>query len=71
MDITLNQAKKLIKQELEAKCLPFTKLTARTVGFSDLARAAVVFVTVHGWKPNPQWDNLKAVAKKHDFCLDT
>ena len=29
------------------------KVTARTVSFSDLARAECIFVTIHNWKTNP------------------
>lgn len=65
MDAT--RAKAIIRTELEARRLPFARLTSRTVGFSDLARESCVFVTVHGWGPNPQAEALETVARSHGF----
>jgi len=69
MPVTPNQAKKLLKGELERLQLPFTKLTAKTVGFQDLARDSKVFVTVHGWQANPAWEGLESFAKQNGFCV--
>jgi hypothetical protein len=67
--ITPHKAKKLLAAELTAKGLPFTKLTARHVDFTDLARAMPLFVTIHGWEPNPAFDDLKRFAKQHGFYI--
>lgn len=69
--MTVNEAKWLIKAELERRKLPYTKLTARTIDFTDLARASCVFVKVHGWVPNPQWTELKAIAVANGFRIES
>ena len=69
MDITTGQAKKIIASELEKRGLPFTKLTAKTVDFTDLARANCIFVKIHGWQPNPAWDELRAIAVQNGFRI--
>jgi len=69
--MTRSEAKGIIKTELEKRNLPFTRLTARTVDFSDLERSAGIFVRVHGWQPNSQWNELKSVAKANGFCLES
>jgi hypothetical protein len=70
MTITAHRAKTIIREELERRGLPFTKLTARTVGFQDLARADCIFVQVHGWQPSPVWDELRNVAVQHGFRIE-
>ena len=62
-----NEAKKIIKQALEERNLPYDKLTAETMDFTDLARSQCIFVKIHGWKPNPLWAELKQIASYHDF----
>lgn len=62
--------KQIIKAELERRGLPYTKLTSRTVDFTDLARASCVFVQIHGWKPSPAWDELKAIAVANGFRIE-
>lgn len=47
--LTPAQAKKLIAGKLAEQGLTITKINAKTVGFSDLARASCVFVTVTGY----------------------
>ena len=69
--MTPNQAKKVIKDRLEQLQLPFTKLTARTVDFTDLARATCVFVKIHGWQPSEQFDVLDKLAKANGFRVET
>jgi hypothetical protein len=68
--MTPNEAKKIIKAELERLLLPFTTLTARTVGFSDLGRGSRIFVTIHGWHPNPAMQNLKDIGKVNGFSVE-
>jgi len=68
--MTTNEAKAIIKRELVARNLPFTKLTAKTVDFTDLARARVVFVKIHGWdQSSPVWDELKKIAVQNGFRI--
>lgn len=65
MTITTHQAKKIIKQALEERNIPYDKLTARTWDFTDLARSQWVAVTVHGWdakKYGHLWKEIDAVA---------
>ncbi len=61
------EAKRLISTELNERGLSYDKLTARTVSFTDLARGQAVFVTVHGWKPDPASGELKRLAKESGF----
>jgi hypothetical protein len=68
--MTTSQAKKIIRSFLLEHNLPFTKLTARTIGFSDLARGSSIFVKIHGWQPNPVWDELKTLAHRNGFCVE-
>jgi hypothetical protein len=44
--MTINEAKKIIKTELENRMVPYYKVTARTVNFSDLARHSTIFVQI-------------------------
>jgi len=70
-NISINQAKNLIKDELDRLNLSYIKLTARTIDFIDLARDKSLFIKVHGWKPNPLWSNLKQIAKDNNFFLES
>jgi hypothetical protein len=77
--VTIRQAKAIIKDELDLLHLSYSKLTAKTVDFSDLARrdrhalldccTECVFVKIHGFPPNAVWDDLKALAKQNGFCI--
>ena len=67
--MTNNEAKKIIAKKLSDLNLPTFKLTAKTIDFSDLARASKLFVKIHGWQPSPLWDNLQKVAKENGFLI--
>jgi len=71
MPITPQTAKTIIQNELTKLRLPYTKLTARTISFADLARDKCVFVKIHGWQPNPAWKTLKRLAHRNGFCIET
>ena len=63
--------KKLLKAELLRLNLQYDKLSAKTVGFSDLARCSMVFVAVHGakgWQPT-DWDTIELFARKNGFRI--
>lgn len=47
--MTTREAAREVREKLAEYGLR-NKVTAQRVGFSDLARARVVFVTVHDWK---------------------
>lgn len=49
----LHEAKKEVKSKLELAGLPYTRISAKTWDFTDLARAKFVSVTVHGSR---QWN---------------
>jgi hypothetical protein len=68
--MTPTAAKKIMAAAMSERGLSFDKLTARTVGFSDLARGQAIFVKVHGWKPNPAWDELRAIAAENGFRIE-
>jgi len=65
--LTPKRAKDIIKQALLERGLAFAKLTAKTIGFQDLLRTDAIFVTVHGWQPNPVAAEIKSVAVQHGF----
>jgi hypothetical protein len=69
--MTTNEAKKIITEHLKKNSITFTKLTARTVDFTDLARDKKIFVKIHGWKPCPALIGIKNLAKEHGFCVET
>jgi len=69
-NLTAHQAKKLLAQFLEEMEMPYTKLTAQTVGFVDLARTSCIFVMIHGWKPHPAASAIKEFARQHHFCVE-
>ncbi len=69
--ITPCAAKKTIERELTARSVPFTKLTAQTAQFTDLARTSRIFVKIHGWQPNPVWGELKRIAVAHGSHIET
>jgi hypothetical protein len=68
--VSTHEAKKITREALDRLALPYTRLSARTVDFTDLARASAVFVTVHGWQPSPRWEELKADTKGKGFILE-
>lgn len=58
--VTPSSAKKAVKESLGRNGITFSKLSAKTVSFEDLARGSRIFVTVHGLTlPDPR---LSAVA---------
>lgn len=69
--MTVQKAKQIIKKRLNELNLPYTKLTARTIYFTDLTRSSCIFVKIHGWQPNPAWNELKALAIEHGFRLES
>ena len=68
--MTPHAAKRIIAQAIARAGLPPHRLTARTVSFSDLARDKAVFVTIHGWKPGPLWNDLRSTAHANGFCIE-
>lgn len=68
--ITTNDAKKLLKAELERLKIPYDKLSARTVRFA-VARDSMIFVTIHGWQPDAHnYDRIVAFSRLHRFGLN-
>lgn len=74
-----SEAKRIIKAELVNRGLPFSKVSAKTVSFSDLARGESVFVSVKDWdyrrlesaeQSRTIWAELKALAHANGFCLE-
>jgi hypothetical protein len=70
ISIAPHRAKVIVKQFLDDQQLPYTKLTARTIGFSDIARTNCLFVKIHGWQPNPLFDDIRQIAKDHSFRVE-
>lgn len=46
--MTTNEAKRAVKSELDAMGVTYTKLTAKTWDFTDLAGGSSARVTIHG-----------------------
>jgi hypothetical protein len=80
--LTPNTAKKLVDAMLTGfhngamrsgnRAIGYTKLTAKTVGFQDLARANCIFVKVHGvTEPNPLFGQIEDMAKANGFRVQT
>jgi hypothetical protein len=72
--MTAREASRLTKQVCVDLNIPHTKISAKTIGFSDLGRGERVFVTVHGWERGyeapARYALLADVAKKHGFSVD-
>ena len=65
------QAKLIIKSKLDELKLPYDRLTARSIDFTDLARDKCIFVKIHGWKPNPAWKELETLAINNNFRIES
>ena len=72
--MTPHSAKKIIGNILTERKVPFTKLTAKTIDFTDLARAKCIFVRVHGFVFNeettPLWRELRIIAGSNGFRIE-
>ena len=68
--MTPAQAKKTTKEALDCRGMSYTKITARTVSFSDLARGSMVFVSVFGSTPSPCWKDVDFIARNAGFRVD-
>lgn len=66
-DITTHAAKKVVQAFLDEHKLTYTKLSARTIDFTDLMRAKCVFVTVFGWQVSPKGADLERLAVANGF----
>jgi len=80
--LTACQAKEDLAARLGRLGIAYEKLTARTIGFGDLARSrdsaptanvAPLFVKVVGLKrfPIPDWVTLKKEAAAVGYCIET
>lgn len=70
--MTTREAKRIVATFLKERGMPFSKLTAKSVDFSDLARDSCIFVTVHGGRlSGAGWADLRVLAKSHDFCVES
>lgn len=75
---TARQAAALVRQWLRLRSLGPYRVTARTISFSDLARASRIFVTIHGnmalaWSPVEwrQYEAMRRQAAGLGFNLET
>lgn len=68
--VNIAQAKKAISNEMRRLGLPQCRLSARTIGFSDLARASMIFVRIHGWNPDPRAQDIENVARAGGFGVE-
>ena len=68
--MTPAKAKKIVKRFLDENKLTYDKITAKTIGFSDLARCSRVFVTIHNMQPNTSWKDLTEVSRDNGFYVD-
>ena len=68
----INECKKTAAIILKGCGIGYSRLTAKTVSFMDLARENCVFVTAHGAAPlgiYGAFDLAKAKAKEHGFRI--
>jgi hypothetical protein len=70
MSVTIPDAKTIVHDFLDKHELPYTRLSGKTVDFTDLARMRKIFIRIHGWLPNPIWAELKQLAQENDFCVE-
>lgn len=61
--MTINKAKRIVREFLTSRGLTFTKLTARTA-------QKCIFVRVSGWMPNCAWGDLDRLATENGFCVE-
>lgn len=74
MSVTPRQAATLVRNYLTEAGVPFTKVSGKTVDFTDLARFSYVLVEIRGWT---EWTEdvprhmkaLRHMAKEHDFLI--
>jgi len=64
--ITARKARNLVKRFLEAKGIAYDRLKAKTVDFTDLARASAVFVYIHDVALEHH-ESLKRLGQEYDF----
>jgi hypothetical protein len=65
--MTPAQCRKLIQVALNQRGIStWSKLTAKTMHFCGDSK---IFVTVHGWQPNPVASELKRIGHEHGFCV--
>ena len=69
-DITIYEAKDIVREFLKKNFIGYDKLTGKVVSFSDLARASCIFVTIHGWKPSPKAKELDQLASEAGFRVE-
>lgn len=68
--VTVAEAKRLVRQALASLGRGDLKITAKTIGFTDLARASCIFVKVHGWTPHNGWRGLQELARANGFRME-
>ena len=68
--MTHNAAKQLVRTELERRQLPYIHLSAHTINFSGLARDESISVTVHGWRGDPAWSEIRQAAREAGVMLE-
>lgn len=68
--MTVNQVKQLVVAELANREIGFSKISAKSVSFADLARASAVFIEVRGvYQVIPDYEQLKAKVRAEGFIL--
>lgn len=68
--MTPAEAKTEAVRILTERGMPYERLSARTVSFSDLARAETVVVTVHGWNPSSNARSVQRDARARGFTIE-
>jgi hypothetical protein len=67
--MTARKASLLLTNELKRRGIAFERITSKSVSFHDLARDSAIFATIHGWKPSPVANDLKAFGKDNGFFV--
>ena len=68
--MTVNKAKKTVKEWLDKNNISYIRLQGKTIGFQDLTRNDDIFVFIYGAQPNPKFKELVNIAKQNNFYID-
>jgi len=69
-EITPRKAANITKTYLAIRNIPFTKVSARTIGFSDLLRCSRIWVRVEGTIRGAFWAELDKIAHDQGFYVE-
>lgn len=69
--MTAMEAKQLIETALKERNVPFTRVSASKLLFENVICTKKRFVKIHGWQPNPIFNEIQKIANENGFCVTT